>query len=134
MGDSAQSDLATETQKYLPNDPTITQLMPTISDTLTVTSEPAGAQVYLKRFSPDVAGNSPPRQLLGTTPLGNLRIARGQYLLYVEKDGFAKTVQTIFGALMRGGAITSIPPPLTIETETPRSRPSSKRNDASDGR
>jgi eukaryotic-like serine/threonine-protein kinase len=111
----AAYDLAVETEKYLPNDPTITRLMPTISDTLTVTSEPAGAQVYLKRFSPDAAGNFPPRQLVGTTPIRELRIARGQYLLYVEKDGFAKTVQTISGALLRGGGMTSAPPPLTIE-------------------
>ena len=111
----AAYDLATETQKYLPDDPTITRLMPTISDMLTVTSEPSGAQVYLKRFSPDAAGNFPPRQLVGTTPIRDLRIARGQYLLYVEKDGFAKTVQTISGALLRGGGMTSVPPPLTIE-------------------
>lgn len=111
----AAYDLAAETQKYLPNDPTITRLMPTISDTLTVTSEPSGAQVYLKFFSPDAAGNFPQRQLIGTTPIRDLRIARGQYLLYVEKDGFAKTVQTISGALMRGGGMTSVPPPLTIE-------------------
>src|SRR5688572_19913998 len=69
----AAYDLAAETQKYLPDDPTITRLMPTISDTLTVTSEPSGAQVYLKRFSPDAAGNFPPRQLLGTTPIRDLR-------------------------------------------------------------
>jgi eukaryotic-like serine/threonine-protein kinase len=111
----AAYDLATETQKYLPNDPTITRLMPTISDTLTVTSEPSGAQVYLKRFSPDAAGNFPPRQLVGTTPIRDLRIARGQYLLYIEKEGFAKTVQTISGTLWRGGGQTGIPPPLTIE-------------------
>jgi len=111
----AAYDLAVETQKYLPNDPTITRLMPTISDTLMVNSEPSGALVYLKRFSPDAAGNFPPRQLVGTTPIRDLRIARGQYLLYVEKDGFAKTVQTISGALLRGGGMTSVPPPLTIE-------------------
>jgi len=111
----AAYDLAAETQKYLPNDPTITRLMPTISDTLTVTSEPSGAQVYLKRFSPNAAGSFPPRQLLGTTPIGDLRIARGQYLLYVEKDGFAKTAQTISGTLFRGGGMTIVPPPLTIE-------------------
>src|SRR5688500_17098728 len=111
----AAYDLAAETQKYLPNDPTITRLMPTILDTLTVTSEPSGAQVYLKRFSPNAAGSFPPRQLLGTTPIGDLRIARGQYLLYVEKDGFAKTAQTISGTLFRGGGMTIVPPPLTIE-------------------
>ena len=111
----AAYDLAVETQKYLPNDPTITRLMPTISDTLTVTSEPAGAQVYLKRFSPDGAGGFPPRQLVGTTPIRDLRIARGEYLLYVEKDGFAKTAQTISGALLLAPFQTVIPPPLMIE-------------------
>jgi eukaryotic-like serine/threonine-protein kinase len=111
----AAYDLAAETQKYLPNDPTITRLMPTISDTLTVTTEPAGAQVYLKRFSPDAAGNFPPRQLVGTTPIRDLRIARGQYSLYVEKDGFAKTVKTISGTILHGAFATIVPPPLTIE-------------------
>jgi serine/threonine protein kinase/formylglycine-generating enzyme required for sulfatase activity len=115
----AAYDLAAETQNYLTNDPTITRLMPTISDMITVTSEPSGAQVYLKRFSPDVAGGFPPRQLVGTTPIRDLRIARGQYLLYVEKDGFAKTAQTISGTLMRGGGMTSVPPPLTIEQKLP---------------
>ena len=111
----AAYDLASEIDNYLTNDPTITRLTPTISDTLTVTSEPSGAQVYLKRFSPDAAGNLLPRQLVGTTPIRDLRIARGHYLLYVEKDGFAKTVQTISGALLRGGGATYVPPPLTIE-------------------
>ena len=111
----AAYDLAAETQKYLANDSTITRLMPTISDTLTVTSEPSGAQVYLKRFSPDATGNFPPRQLVGTTPIRDIRIARGQYVLYVEKDGFVKTAQTISGALLLAGFQTVIPPPLTIE-------------------
>jgi len=50
-----------------------------------------------------------------TTPIRDLRIARGQYLVYVEKDGFAKTAQTISGALLRFGGVTVVPPPLTIE-------------------
>jgi formylglycine-generating enzyme required for sulfatase activity/dienelactone hydrolase len=111
----AAYDLAVETQKYLPNDPAIARLTPTISYTLSVISEPSGAQVYLKRFSPDAAGNFPPRQLVGTTPIRDLRIARGQYLLYVEKEGFAKTVQTISGTLWRAAGITFGPPPLTVE-------------------
>ncbi|MBA2732732.1 MAG: serine/threonine protein kinase, partial [Acidobacteria bacterium] len=52
-------DLAAATQKYLPDEATITRLMPTISDTLTVTTEPTGAEVYLKRFSPDDSGQFP---------------------------------------------------------------------------
>jgi eukaryotic-like serine/threonine-protein kinase len=111
----AAYDLATETQKYLPNDSTIIRLMPTISDTLTVTSEPSGAQVYLKRFSPDVAGNFPPRQVVGTTPINNLRVARGQYILYIEKDGYAKTERTVSGAIMHAGSLIVLPPPIRVE-------------------
>ena len=52
--------------------------MPTVSDTLTVTSDPPDAQVYLKRF---VAGVDEPRVLVGRTPLTNVRVARGDYVM-----------------------------------------------------
>ncbi len=89
--------------------------MPTISDTLTVTSEPSGAQVYLKRFSPDALGKFPPRALVGTTPINNLRIARGQYILYLEKDGYAKTERTVSGAILHALSFTVVPPPIRVE-------------------
>lgn len=108
-------DLAVAAQKYIPDDVTITRLMPTISDTLSVTTDPAGAQVYLKRFSPDETGNFPPRELVGTTPINNLRIARGQYILYVEKNGNAKTERTVSGTIMRAGNQRVLPPPLSVQ-------------------
>ncbi len=111
----AAYDLAITAQKYLPTDPTIMRLMPTISDTISVITEPAGAQVYLKRFAPDEVGNFPKRQLIGTTPLNNLRIARGQYILYIEKDGYAKFEQTVSGSVLRAGTGRIVlPPPLRI--------------------
>jgi len=108
-------DLAFEVQKYLSDDATITRLMLTISDTISVTTDPAGAQVYLKRFSPDEAGKFPPRQLVGTTPINNLRIARGQYILYIEKDGYAKTERTLSGAILHAGSLIVLPPPIRVE-------------------
>jgi eukaryotic-like serine/threonine-protein kinase len=108
-------DLAVAAQKYLPDDATIARLMPTISDTISLTTEPAGAQVYLKRFSPDESGKFPPRQLLGTTPINNLRIARGEYILYTEKDGYAKTERTLSDTILRYGNLSIVPPPLRIE-------------------
>ena len=110
-------DLAVKAQKYLPDDPTITRLMPTIADTLTVSTEPAGARVYLKRFSPNQSGESPPRQLIGTTPITNLRIARGDYILSLERDGYAPMERTISGALWTDGSSRFIPPPLKVETK-----------------
>jgi eukaryotic-like serine/threonine-protein kinase len=79
----AAYDLAVTVQKHLPNDPTVTRLMPTISDTLSVTTEPPGALVYLKRFSADESGQFPPRELVGATPVKDLRIARGQYVIQI---------------------------------------------------
>jgi serine/threonine protein kinase/dienelactone hydrolase len=108
-------DLATAIEKYLPDDPTISRLMPSISNSISVKSDPPGAQVYLKRFVPDKDGNFPARQLVGTTPIDNLRVARGQYLLYIEKDGFAGVETTVSGATMHAGSFVVYPPPIKVE-------------------
>ena len=55
-------DLAVKIESYLPNDADLAKLMPTISDKLSVNSEPTGAKVYLKQFRPDEKGNFPERQ------------------------------------------------------------------------
>ena len=65
-------DLAVAAQKFLPEDATITRLMPIISHTISVKTDPAGAQVYLRRFVPEdgvksritpTRGHHPPRDL-----------------------------------------------------------------------
>jgi serine/threonine protein kinase/formylglycine-generating enzyme required for sulfatase activity len=111
----AAYDLAESTQKYLPDDPRITRLMPTISQTISVTTDPAGGQIYLRRFLPDETGKFPDRQLVGTSPLKNLRVGRGQYILYIEKDGFAKIERTLSGATLRAGSFVVLPPPISID-------------------
>ncbi|MBX7171654.1 MAG: protein kinase [Pyrinomonadaceae bacterium] len=92
-------DLALQVKKYLPNDESLVKLMPLISDNLTVKTEPAGAKIYLKRFQPLADGKFPEREYIGQTPLVNLQIARGQYLLYLEKEGFAPVTRSISGRL-----------------------------------
>jgi serine/threonine protein kinase/formylglycine-generating enzyme required for sulfatase activity len=99
-------ELAAKVKKYLPNDARLAKLMPVIADNISVTSEPAGARVYLKRFTPD---ESVPRQLIGTTPISKLEIARGEYLMTVEKEGFAPFERTISDVLMMAGN-TLVPP------------------------
>lgn len=108
-------DLAVGIRKYLLNEATIMRLMPMISDDLSVTTEPAGAQVYLRRFSPDGSGPVPPRQLVGTTPLTHRQIVRGDYILYIEKEGHANVERTLSGALLHDGPSLLIPPPLRVE-------------------
>ena len=105
--------LAVAAQKYLLEDPTIVRLMPTISQTISVTTDPAGADVYLKRYLPDEAADLS-RTLVGTTPLKDLRIARGQYILYVEKNGYAKTERSISGATLHTGTLVVLPGPIEI--------------------
>ncbi len=105
--------LAVLAEKYLPEDPTIGRLMPTISQTISVKTDPAGAEVYLKRYEPEGSADIP-RTLAGTTPITDLRIARGQYILYIEKNGYAKTERSISGATLHTGTLVVLPAPIDI--------------------
>jgi formylglycine-generating enzyme required for sulfatase activity len=51
---------------------------------------------------------------VGTTPLNDLRIARGQYILYIEKSGYAKIERTISGATLHTGTLVVLPEPLDL--------------------
>jgi formylglycine-generating enzyme required for sulfatase activity len=73
----------------------LTALMPVISDDLSVTTSPPGAQVHLTRFGSGV------RTLAGATPLRHLKIARGEYVISLEKPGLAPFERTISSALSR---------------------------------
>ncbi|HVJ26106.1 MAG TPA: SUMF1/EgtB/PvdO family nonheme iron enzyme [Vicinamibacterales bacterium] len=108
-------DLAIQAEPYLSRESTVATLMRTISDSISVETNPAGARVYLQRFSPDAAGALPQRQLVGTTPLVNQRIARGHYVVTLEKDGFAPAELTVSGILRRVGPLTITPPPISVK-------------------
>ena len=112
-------DLAVAVDPYLPRDPTITSVMPTISDTVSVTTDPPGATVYLKRFTGADAASAASRRVLGTSPLTNVRIARGEYVLAIEKDGYAPIERTVSGVVMRAGTLTITPPPIRDRTAAP---------------
>ena len=85
---------------------------PDLSDSISVTTEPPGAQVFLTRFNGATAA---PRQLLGTSPLSNVRVARGEYVVAIEKDGYAPIERTVSGVTIRAGALVITPPPIRIE-------------------
>jgi serine/threonine protein kinase/formylglycine-generating enzyme required for sulfatase activity len=96
-------DLASQVQDHLPGDPTLAALMPSISDTLTVNSEPAGAQVYLKRYQADENGVFPERRSIGITPITSLRIPKGPQIVYLEKEGYAPVQTVISNRLIKFG-------------------------------
>ncbi len=108
-------DLAVALEPQLPGDLTIAGLMPAISDTLSASTDPPGARVYLKRFAPDAAAGLPDRQLIGTTPLKNVRIARGDYVLSLEMDGFAPYERSVSGVTIRQGTLVIAPPPIQVD-------------------
>ena len=108
-------DLAVAIEPYVRGDPSIAALMPAISDTVSVTTEPAGAQVYLKRYAPGQAATASSRRLLGISPLSAVRIARGEYVLSIEKEGYAPIERTVSGVAIRTGALTITPPPIRID-------------------
>ena len=114
-------DLAVHVRKYVPNDSRLTPLLPLISDTLSVTSEPPGARVYLRRFGGKDVSSSPPRELIGTAPLSDLEIARGDYVISVEKEGHVPFERTLSGAGISGLAPPRRSPPLQV-TLTPNSK------------
>ena len=45
----------------------------------------------------------------------NVRIARGEYVLSIEKDGYAPIERTVSGVVMRASALTITPPPIRID-------------------
>ena len=98
-------DLAVHAQKYLPEEAAIKRLMPVISDDLSVSTEPTAAHVFLKRFAPDEGGKFPPRQFVGVTPIKSQAIARGDYIIYIEKEGFATIERTASSALNRANLL-----------------------------
>lgn len=110
-------NLALQVRKYLPNDENLAKLMPLVSDNLSVKTEPAGAKVYLKRFQADKNGKFPEREFIGETPIENLQIARGQYLLYVEKNGFAPLTRTVSGKLPQYTTDLIWMPPIEVSAK-----------------
>lgn len=109
--------LLLETRKYLPDDENLDKLMPLVSDTLTVSSEPPGARVFLRRFQPSADGKFPEREFVGETPFENKQIARGQYLLYLEKDGFAPFSRSISGRLPDYMTDLIMMPPIEVSVK-----------------
>jgi len=94
--------LATRAEKLLPNEPTLTKLWPVISYQVSLQTRPPGADVYRAAYG-NVGG---PWELVGRTPLQDVRQPRGTFLWKFEKPGFATAVQMT--APLFGG----FPPPI----------------------
>jgi dienelactone hydrolase len=72
-------------ETILPGDPRFSDFEAQNSQTVTITSDPAGAQVEIQDY---LAPNAAP-QSLGTTPIGKIRIPKGYFRWKISKPGFA---------------------------------------------
>ncbi|MHC4582575.1 MAG: protein kinase domain-containing protein, partial [Planctomycetota bacterium] len=108
-------DTAVQAKKVIKNDSTLISLMPIISDNLTIITQPEGAKVYLKRFDPDEQGQFPPQEFVGITPIHDLRLARGNYRVSIEKEGFSSFERIVSSELSRVDIPADPNPNIRIE-------------------
>ena len=82
--DSQIFDQAVEIENSLPGDPTLAKLWPSIANTLSLATDPAGAQVFWKDYdTPGAAWHS-----AGTTPLKEVKVPRTFLRLEVRNAGY----------------------------------------------
>ena len=107
-------DLGVEARRHLPADPALARLMPIVSDLLSVTTEPAGATIYLTRLTLGEPSRAPQRQRLGVSPIEGLEIARGSYLLAIELEGYTPVERPISGFTDTLGRDRFLSPPVRV--------------------
>ena len=94
-------ELATQVLARDPSQLRVSGLIPELSDDLSVSTKPAGAEVYLRRLG------SGRVERVGVTPIDHLRIARAEYILSIKKAGYAEFERTVSSALQRTLGIVS---------------------------
>ncbi len=75
---------ATQAEKIIPHDSTLAKLWPEMSREVTIETEPAGADVFLKDYKAADGG----WEHLGKSPLQNVRIPLGYFRWKIEKQGY----------------------------------------------
>lgn len=77
-------DKAMEAEKYLPNDPILARLWPSIANTVSIETEPAGAEVFWKDYDTPAAD----WRSAGVTPIKEVKVPRNYLRLEVRKAGY----------------------------------------------
>jgi formylglycine-generating enzyme required for sulfatase activity/dienelactone hydrolase len=77
-------DVAMAAEKSLPNDPTLAKLWPSIATTLSIDTEPAGAEVFWKDYDTPAAD----WRLAGVTPIKEVKVPRDFLRVEVRKAGY----------------------------------------------
>jgi formylglycine-generating enzyme required for sulfatase activity/pimeloyl-ACP methyl ester carboxylesterase len=107
QSNSEMFEQAVEAENSLPGDPTLAKLWPSIANTLSIDTTPAGAQVLWKDYNtPDAAWHS-----VGTTPFKDVKVPRTFLRLEVRKARY----QTIELAVPRLFPYAPINQRLTLD-------------------
>ena len=77
-------DLAQEAEKYIPNDSALIKLWPIIATTISIETDPTGAEIFWKDYHTPDAEWRP----AGVTPLKDVRFPRGYLRLEIRKKGY----------------------------------------------
>lgn len=77
-------DKAVEAERYLPKDPTLAKLWPSIATTLSIETEPAGAEVFWRDYGTPTAD----WRSAGITPFKDVKVPRDYLRLEVRKGGY----------------------------------------------
>jgi eukaryotic-like serine/threonine-protein kinase len=88
--------IATKAEKLIPGDPSLEKLWPAISYQTSIETTPQGVDVYRR----DYVDATAPWEMVGTTPLINLRQPRGMFVWKFEKPGLGtvlRTTSSLFG-------------------------------------
>jgi eukaryotic-like serine/threonine-protein kinase len=84
---TAAYSLAERARRYLDKDSTFQAVFATISNEISVKSEPAGARVFIAAFGDSTIADSSDGKLIGTTPIDRYVVARRDYRVLVRAPG-----------------------------------------------
>jgi formylglycine-generating enzyme required for sulfatase activity len=117
-------EVAVQAEKWIEGDSTLATLMMETTDLLTVTSEPAGAEVLIQRYSSDPAQITD-SQRIGMTPIVERRIPRVDHRVVVSKEGLLSAERMASSAwarsesLVEEGRLVSLSVVLSTPDDTP---------------
>lgn len=83
---AAAFEIAEQAEAYIPTDPLLTSLWPQFSKSVSIASDPPGAEVYLKKYDTDDSE----WKAYGKTPLDQIQVPRTTLKVRLLKDGFRK--------------------------------------------
>ncbi|MBN2316877.1 MAG: SUMF1/EgtB/PvdO family nonheme iron enzyme, partial [Sedimentisphaerales bacterium] len=99
--------LAKRAKQFIPDNPTLNELWPLICKDYSITTTPAGADIYYREYD----AMDEPWQYLGRSPLINVTLAQGMYRWKIEKARFTPhecVTDSSFNVRLQGGEMVWI--------------------------